>query len=180
MNYEKYVDKLANINVLGRLAKNPSLLEEVDKYKINLSDFVDRLHKICFVSINNLYANGLKEIEVIDVYNYIKQSLPQEEKYFLSKDGQDFLKKAIFVSKEEKFDYYYIRMKKFSLLRAYMKCGVDIQDFYDPDLIDFEKRSKQENWLDNSSIEEIVNAIDKKIDKIEEEPSFELPFPFGI
>ena len=35
MNYEKYVDKLANINVLGRLAKNPSLLEEVDKYKIN-------------------------------------------------------------------------------------------------------------------------------------------------
>ena len=73
MNYEKYVDKLANINVLGRLAKNPSLLEEVDKYKINLSDFVDRLHKICFVSINNLYANGLKEIEVIDVYNYIKQ-----------------------------------------------------------------------------------------------------------
>lgn len=206
MNYEKYVDKLANINVLGRLAKNPSLLEEVDKYKINLSDFVDRLHKICFVSINNLYANGLKEIEVIDVYNYIKQSLPQEEKYFLSKDGQDFLKKAIFVSKEEKFDYYYTRMKKFSLLRAYMKCGVDVQDFYDPDLIDFEKRSKQENWLDNSSIEEIVNAIDKKIDKIrddfkfegaqksetlgndifdflnkiEEEPSVGLPLPFGI
>lgn len=170
----KYVDKMANMVVLGSILSNPCILEEdSDKYHISQNDFTDRLHKICFVSINNLVANGLKEVEVVDIYNYIKLSLPSEEKYFLEKDGQDFLNKCLFITKDKKFEYYYARMKKFSLLREYTKFGVDVKKWYDPDTIDFEQKSRQEAWLDSSSADDIIETIDKHIEHIKDNFKFE-------
>lgn len=33
------------------------------------------------------------------------------------------------------FDYYYNRLKKFTLLRVYDSFGIDMTEFYDPDNI---------------------------------------------
>jgi len=39
------------------------------------------------------------------------------------------------------FDYYYDRLKKFTLLRAYDCYGINIHDLYDPDdILDTKKR----------------------------------------
>lgn len=67
----------------------------------------------------------------------------------------------------EAFDYYYSRLKKFSLLRAYDNCGVDVSDIYDPDnILDTQKRQQQEDMLDNSSLEKIADKVDGKIEAI--------------
>lgn len=202
----KYVDKIANMTILGHLLQNPRILEDVDDFTITQNDFTDRLHRISFVSINNLYAQGLEKIDNIDIYNYIQNAMPEEKKYFEDKNGQDFLNKCKFISSEKKFDYYYQKMKKFTLLRTYVKFGVDIKDLYNPDIIDFEKKAYQENWLENHSIEDIIETIDNKIEKIKDDfkfegniksekigndifetlerlketPSIGLPLPFGI
>lgn len=65
------------------------------------------------------------------------------------------------------FDYYYNRLKKFTLLRAYDSCGIDITEIYDCDnILDTKKKQNQEDWLDNHSLEQIANYIDLKIENI--------------
>ena len=65
------------------------------------------------------------------------------------------------------FDYYYGRLKKMSLLRAYDNYGIDVSDIYDPDnILDVKKKQLQEDILDNSTLEEIAQKVDMKIDKI--------------
>lgn len=202
----RYKDKMANMVVIGSLLSNPSLLDDNDKYNINQGDFIDRLHKVCFVSINNLFINGLKLIQSVDVYNYIHQAYPSEEDTFLRENGQEFLNKCLSLSKQEKFDFYYNRMKKFSLLRLYDGYGIDMTQFYNDKESDFEKRANQENWLNSNSIEDIIDIIDKRMEKVkddfkfdedlksetlgsdifelledlEKNPSIGLPLPFGI
>ena len=55
---------------------------------------------------------------------------------------------------ESAFDYYYNRLKKFSLLRAYDNHGIDVSELYDPDnIFDTKKKQAQEDFLDNSTLE---------------------------
>lgn len=70
------------------------------------------------------------------------------------------------MAKKDTFNYYYGRLKKFTLLRAY-STFVDVSDLYDPkNIIDVKKRQKQEDWLDSVSLIEIANNIDLKIEEI--------------
>jgi replicative DNA helicase len=65
------------------------------------------------------------------------------------------------------FDYYYNRMKKMTLLRAYDKVGLDVSDIYDPDnILDSKKKQAQEEYLDNAQLIDIARRIDNKIDEI--------------
>ena len=65
------------------------------------------------------------------------------------------------------FDYYYNRLKKFSLLRAYDNCGIDITDIYDIDnIMDTKKKQLQEEQLDNMTLAQIAIKVDEKVDKI--------------
>lgn len=57
-----------------------------------------------------------------------------------------------------------------SLLRAYDKYGIDVSDIYDPDnILDTKRKQFQEEWLDNSSLEDIANKVDGKIEAIRAE-----------
>ena len=52
------------------------------------------------------------------------------------------------------FDYYYGRLKKFSLLRAFDNCGIDVSDIYDIDnILDVKKKQLQEEMLDNATLD---------------------------
>ena len=58
-------------------------------------------------------------------------------------------------------------MKKFTLLREYDRVGMDLKWLYDPDnILDAKRKQAQEDWLDNNSLEEIADRIDKKITDI--------------
>ena len=162
----KFVDTTAIVQVIGCVYKQPSLLEYEDKYTITDDDFPDQFHKIVFGCIYNLYELGAEKITLNSILDYLS-SRPKSEAIFIKQKGEEWLLRAEENAQVSSFDYYYNRMKKMSLLRAYDSYGINVADLYDPDnIIDAKKRQQQEDYLDNSSLEQIAQKIQDKIDII--------------
>lgn len=161
----KYVDTSAIIQVIGCIFNDSSILDESDKYIISEEDFVQDFHKIVYGSIYNIYLSGSK-VTLDSIIDYLSNR-PTYEAIFKTNKGIDYLLEASQVSKKDTFNYYYDRLKKFTLLRAYNNSGLDVSDLYDPDnIINTKKRISQEDWLDSTSIVDIADTIDKKIEAI--------------
>ena len=162
----KYVDPTAIIQVVGNVFNNPQLLEFTDKYTITDEDFPDEFHRIVFGSIYKLYGLGAKEITLSNITDFLS-SRPKSEAIFQQQKGEEWLLRVSENSIPSSFDYYYNRLKKMTLLRAYDNFGIDVSFIYDPDnILDIKKKQLQEDLLDNSSLEEIANKIDNKIEQI--------------
>lgn len=162
----KYVDPNAIIQVIGCAFKNPNLLDYTDKYKIIEDDFPSQFHKVIFGSIYNLHALGAKQINVNTILDYLK-GRPNSEAIFVKEKGEEWILKASDAASLSTFDYYYNRLKKMTLLRMYDDYGVDVSDIYDADnILDIKKQKMQEDWLDNASLQDIADKIDKKIEEI--------------
>lgn len=161
-----FVDKKSIIQVLGCLIKHPYLMEQGDKYFFNTDDFVEPFHKAIFGAVFNLRAQGAKKIELLDIDNYLS-SRPVLYKLYNDNKGPEWIIDATRTADIQKFDYYYNRMKKFTLLRMYDNYGIDVRWLYNPDNItDIATLQKQEDWLDTNPIESIAIAIDEKVDEI--------------
>lgn len=162
----KYVDISSIIQVIGGIYVNPSLLDIEDKYFFYEEDFTEEFHKILFGSIYNLHALGAKEITINAIEDYLEQR-PKKLAVYKANKGQEYLQKLSQNVQLAAFDYYYKRMKKMTLMRMYQNIGMDLSWLYDVDnILDVKKKQAQEDWLDNTSIEEIAEIIDKKITDI--------------
>jgi replicative DNA helicase len=141
-------------------------LELTDKYSIVDEDFAEPFHKIVFGAIYKLHELGANKISLESISDFLS-SRPKHEAVFKQNKGEEWLMKISESAMPSTFDYYYGRLKKFSLLRAYDNCGVDISDIYDPDnILDTKKKQLQEDILDNSTLEQIADKVDEKIDNI--------------
>ena len=162
----KYVDIAAIVQVIGNVYNYPQLLDLTDKYTINEEDFDNLFHKIVFGSIFKLYDLGSSKITIKNILDFLS-TRPEYEAVFKSNKVEEWLLKASENASYTSFDYYYNRMKKMTLLRMYDKYGVDVSFLYDPDnILDIKKKQLQEEWLDNSSLEDIANKIDERIESI--------------
>jgi len=162
----KYVDTTAITQVIGCVFNNPKLLDYTDRYKITEDDFVEQFHKIVFGTIYNLHAAGSDKITINNVIDYLS-TRPKSNAIFEKQKGEEWLLKVSESAVDSAFDYYYKRVKKFTLLRAYDKYGVDVSYIYDPDNItDIKKQQLQEEQLDNSTLEDIANQIEAKIEEV--------------
>ena len=162
----KYIDSSAIIQVIGTVFNNPSLLDESDKYVITDEDFPDQFHRIIFGTIFKLHENGANVITLANINDYLT-ARPKSEAIFKTQKGEEWLIKASENCTPSAFDYYYNRLKKFTLLRAYDNIGLDIRDIYDPDnILDTKTKQIQEDLLDNSSLENIALKIESKIEDI--------------
>lgn len=162
-----YIDISAITNVIGNIFSNPKLLEAPDKYFFAEDDFVDDFHKTVFGSIFNLHQLGASNITLTTISDYLEK-FPKKKATFETNKGNEYLLKAAENAKLDTFDYYYNRMKKMTLFRTYQRiAGMDLSWLYDPDnIFDAKKKQEQEEWLDNSSLEDIANLIDDKIIEI--------------
>lgn len=161
----KYVDTTAIIQVIGCAFNNPSLLDD-NKYVITDEDFADEFHRTVFGAIYKLHELGAKEITLETISDFFS-SRPKSETIYKKNKGEEWLRRTSESANELSFNYYYGRLKKFSLLRAYDNCGVDVTEVYDPDnIFDTTKKQEQENILDNSSLELLADKIDGKIQEI--------------
>lgn len=167
MKTSKYLDISAINQVIGVLYKNPGLLSQDDKYKFLEEDFPNSFHKIVFSAIYNLYNLGSKTISFEVLEDYFNQR-PKAKAEFTGNKGYEYLLKVAEIAQEETFNYYYHRMKKMTLLRAYEDCGMNLDWFYNPDLaiVDSKKLQEQEDRLDNCSLQDIATLINDKIDSI--------------
>lgn len=166
MAASKYVDIPSIIQVIGCVYNNPSLLDLTDKYTITDEDFPDDFHKTVFGAIYKIYELGANKITLENIADFLS-SRPKAESIFKTYKGNEWLLKVSESIIPDAFDYYYGRMKKMSLLRAYDTYGIDVSEIYDPDnILDTKKKQQQEEWLDNSSLEDIANKIDNKLEAI--------------
>lgn len=163
MTKSRYVDTAAIVQVLGNVYNNVSLLDN-EKYKFYEEDFPEEFHRILFGSIYNIHSGGASEVTLNAIEDYLTQR-PALYGVYKTNKGAEYLTALKSSVQAVTFDYYYQRMKKFTLLRMYNeKCGMDLSNFYDVDNItNVKKKQVQEDWLDNSSLEQIADAIDKNI-----------------
>ena len=162
----KYVDLTAIMQIIGCVFNNPSILSHDDKYKIYEEDFPDHFHKIVFGSIYKLYESGSNKITLNNIIDYLA-GRPKNAQIFEKQKGEEWLTKIAANANEASFDYYYNRLKKMTLLRAYDSYGINVKDIYDPDnILDVKKRQLQEDTLDNMSILNIAEKIERKVEAI--------------
>jgi replicative DNA helicase len=144
-------------------------LEYTDKYTITENDFQDQFHKIVFGSIYKLHELGAQSISLENIGDFLSQR-PKSEAVFKQQKGEEWLLKVADNAMPSTFDYYYSRLKKMSLLRAYSSYGIDVSFIYDPDnILDVKKKQLQEDYLDNATLEEIARKVDDRIDAIRAE-----------
>lgn len=165
-NTIQYVDIAANMQVIGCVYQKPSLIDN-ELYSFTLRDFTEEFHKVVFGSIYNLYKLGAENIDAATIEHYLEQR-PQKLAVFQANKGSEYLEKLKQDTALETFNYYYHRMKKFSILRAYNNiAGMDLSWLYDiNNIFDQKKKQKQEDWLDNSTEEDIDTAIQEKITEV--------------
>lgn len=159
----RYVDVSAIVQVIGNIYNNVSLLD-YEEYHFNEDDFPEQFHKILFGSIYNLHALGAKEITLNAIEDYLTQR-PNSYAVYKTNKGHEYLEQISKQVDTATFNYYYNRMKKFTLLRMYHeKCGMNLSSIYDIDeILNVKKKQAQEDWLDNTPLEEIADIIDQKI-----------------
>ena len=162
----KYNDPTAVMQVVGCVFNNPKLLDITDKYSIVDEDFSDSFHKVVFGAIYKLHELGANKISLQNVADFLADR-PKSEAIYKQNKGDEWLMRVTDAAMSSTFDYYYSRLKKFSLLRAYDNCGIDVSDIYDIDnILDMKKKQLQEDMLDNSTLEQIANKVDEKIENI--------------
>lgn len=165
----KYVDSIAITQVIGCVYNSPQLLDFTDKYTITEEDFPDTFHQVVFGAIYKIHELGAEKITLENILDFLS-TRPKYEGIFNANKGEEWLLKVSENAKPLSFDYYYARLKKFSLLRAYDKFGIDISFIYDPDnILDAEKKQAQEEELDNSTLEHLAQLVDDKIEQIKYE-----------
>lgn len=162
----KYVDNTAIIQVIGAIYTNPKLLDLTDRYVITDQDFDNQFHRIVFGAIYKIHELGAAQVTIENVSDFLSDR-PKYEAIYKQNKGNEWILKTVESCTPLSFDYYYGRLKKFSLLRAYDNYGVDVSDIYDPDnILDTKLKQKQEEWLDNASLDDIANLVDSKISNI--------------
>ena len=154
------------MQVIGCVYNNPKLLEFTDKYTVVDEDFADTFHKTVFGAIYKLHELGASSISLETISDFLSER-PKSKAVYETNKGEEWLLKVSDAAMPSTFDYYYQRLKKFSLLRAFDNCGIDVSDIYDPDnILDMKKKQQQEDILDNSTLQQIANRVDEKIEAI--------------
>ena len=156
------------MQVIGSVFNDPKILEEQDKYIIREEDFTEEFHKIVFGAMYNIVILG-GSVNLETIVDYLS-TRPKFYGVFQQNKGIEYITKASEFATRDTFNYYYTRLKKMTLLRAYDNYGVDVSFLYDPtNVLDTKKKQEQEEWLDNTSVKDIVNLIDERIDRIKSE-----------
>lgn len=161
----RYVDITSNIQVIGNIFQNPNLIDN-ENYTFNEEDFTENIHKVIFGAIYNLHIFGTKVIDIQTIEDYLAVR-PKELAVYRTNNGRDLITKITNNVSLASFDYYYQRMKKMTLFRAYQGAGMDLTWLYDNDnILDANKKQIQENWFDNTSLNDMADIIDRKISDI--------------
>ena len=162
-------DKNASLYVLSCLMRKPLLLQE-DRYAIRKTDFSVPLHQMVFSAIYNMVQNGVEKVSPQDIDLHLKQYGAQYE-YYKKERGYEFVLQCYQTSEnsdDKQFDYYYERLKKFSILRELERVGVDTTCFYDTEK-DTLNRDLEDDKLNRTSLKQIFEKVRADLIHIENE-----------
>ena len=160
------IDNNNTMQVIGCLIKDPMLLADPKVYIDEKLDFTEKMHKLVYGAIYNLFNSGISKITPIDIDNYLSTYSVNYE-YYKNSNGLQYLNDAEDFAQVENFFYYYDRFKKLSLLRHLRSQGYDISEIYSDDILSPKKEIEQEEKFNEMTLSDIFNFFKGKIDTIE-------------
>ena len=159
--YEALTDKRAYANTLGCLMKDPTLVEDIDR-PLDREDFnTETFYDLLFVAIYNLSMQGCKTITKFDIDSYLS-GFKDQYKIFQENQGLNYLDGLESLSSLENYDYYYHRLRKYSLLRYYEKQGLNTKFIYDTSIDSFHASEEQQKF-DNYTEQDIVGMVESSM-----------------
>ena len=155
--------------VIGCLMYKPLLFLEYPD--IQPQDFDFKPARVCLLAIKKLYEAGAIELSPIEVDQEIERCGSAALAAYKAENGLDFLKNAYQQANVGNFDTYYTRLKKYSLLRKLQQAHYDISEYYidDKDIKNPLEETKLIKKLDDASLEEILNSVEKDYTEIRNE-----------
>ena len=124
-----------------------------------------------FVAINNLFSQGAVKLDQYIIDDYLKNNLQSLYNIYTRNNGNLYVEKAKELATPENFNTNYQEMKKFSLLRAYLKSGIEVDEIYNPDEEDPEIADEQRYQFSQMTIDDILNYFRQKVSNITQEYS---------
>ena len=158
-NYKGLSDKRAYLAVLGSLIQNPTLLDDVDRPLSKVDFDTEKFYQIIFISAYNLYQQGIEKIDEFTIDSYLN-NFPEQYKIFNDNDGLKWVSDAMTIASTCNYDYYYHRMRKYSLLRYYEQNGLDTSFIFDKNKMD---NADEQQKFDEYTEQEIVELIEQKL-----------------
>lgn len=155
------------MQVLGCIFKNPLLLADSNTYQLTKEDFPEKFHKLIYAALNNLYSDGTTVISEIDVDGFLKD-YDIQYRIFNDNDGIEYIARIKEIAELENFDYYYKRLKKFSLIREMDGLGFSVKDIYDDSIIDPKEKEAMQEHFDSLSVDDILKLYETKMIEVKD------------
>lgn len=154
------------MQIIGCLIKEPTLLLDPKVYINEQLDFTEKMHRLIYGAIYNLFNSAAISISPIDIDNYLSNYSVNYE-YYKNNNGLQYLNDAEDFAQPENFFYYYDRFKKLSLLRYFKSQGYNIKEIYNEDIQSPKKEIEMEEKFNEMTLNDIFNFFKVKIDSIE-------------
>lgn len=153
------VDKRAYLNVFGCLMLDGSLIEDIDRPLIREDFNTESFYELLYVAIYNLHMNGVQTIDEFAIDSYLS-NFEEQYKLFRDNKGLDYLTNARDMAELANYDYYYHRLRKFSLLRYYEKKGLDTRYIYDTTVTEPKAAEIEQQKFENYTEQNIVEMVE--------------------
>ena len=166
-NITELYDKSAVGHTLGYLIDNPA---DLKKYSLKEDDFIDPIHKIVFLTLQEMVNYGYKEIDEADMEEYIKANNEVRYVSFSKHNGIGYVHNC--KQFDRNFLPHYYKVKKWSIMRDAYRQGEDLSEIlWDSDSVDDEDQAKKDRF-NQMTPQELIECLEqlhkKRISSIKE------------
>ena len=162
LNNSGLVDKRSYLFVIGCLLLDPNLLDDIDR-PLDRTDFnTEKFYELLFVAIYNLHMQGCAAVDEFSIDSYLS-SYKEQYEIFDNNHGLEYLSSAREMCNLENYDYFYHRLRKFSLLRYYEEQGFDTRKIYDSTIVEGKALEAEQLKFDNYSEQDIIEYLENAL-----------------
>lgn len=175
INEIKYYRTDAANMLLGALYTSPALFDNPEITALSEADFPDKMHKIAYSVMHNLFSIGHSRFNSGVIQSYLS-GRPQLSTFFNEKidvgmgepvaKGDYYFSKLAEVGDPLVFEPSFNMVKKMSLLRNLDRHGVSVSKFYDWDTTDSKVQAYQQTWIEKTDVRDIANEISEDIEAV--------------
>lgn len=152
------VDKRAYLNTIGCLLQDPTLIDDIDRPLDRMDFNTETFYELLYVAIYNLHMQGCTTVDEFSIDSYLS-NYKEQYAIFQENNGLGYLADAKDIANLENYDYYYHRLRKYSLLRYFENKGLSTRFIYDGS-VDTTKLEYEQKKFDEYTEQDIVGMVE--------------------
>lgn len=150
------------LQVIGCILRDPTLLDDGNR-PLSKEDFEsDVFYMIVFAAIYNLYSKGCAVIDEFAIDSFLS-SYPTQYQIYEANHGNEYVLESRNMCEPENYDYYYHRLRKFTLLRYYESKGFNTSSIYDSTITNPERAGVERQKFDALTEQEIIDTVENTL-----------------